>query len=354
MTGYTRLASALAIALGAGIAMTAAPAAASYPQDKLPPEYAIGAWPARPHGNGSGRISEWHLYSNDILHGQFGQANTLSGNSFYISYDMQQHALYVPTAAGETYVLDRATLKTRTRFATIPGGRLARVSPDDHTVVVLSGKQVAAYSTDTKKQLFKDDVGGNALAISTDDRHLFVGGNHDGNITEIALPSGHIERRFPVAHSGDMVWADGKLFSANMGSGVMSVVYPDSGKIVAISTPEVDPNFSYRHIPQAKAGFMQLAVSPEQRVVYAAGFSGHILMFSTHQDSYLGEIPVRLGGTAPKKLSGLTLVDGGADALVTVENRKETALVNLVKGKVLHTFPGVVSNRWIATTPTMG
>jgi hypothetical protein len=351
MKSHTRLTTALAAVLGTGLALAVGPAAASYPKDSLPTEYAIGASPAPPMGAGPGRLSEWRVGGKAVRHGRFGQPGTASGNSFYIGYDRDSRTLFVPTEAGETYVLDRASMETLGKFPSIRGGRLARVTPDDGTVVVLSGGRVAAYSSTDWRPLFEDDVGGNAMAISADSRHLFVGGNRDRTITEIALPSGHIERHFPVADAGDMVWANHKLFSANMGTGVMSVVYPNSGKIVAIVTPEVDPHFSYHHIPQAKAGFMQLAVSPGQRAVYAAGFSGHILMFSTHQDSYLGEIPVRLGGQGPEKLSGLTLVDGGADALVTVENRKETALVNLVKGKVLRTFPGVVSNRWITVTP---
>jgi hypothetical protein len=113
-----------------------------------------------------------------------------------------------------------------------------------------------------------------------------------------------------------------------------------------MATPEVDPAFRYDRIPAATAGFMQLAVSPGGRTVYAAGFSGHVLRFSAHEPAYLGE--VKLAVPSPAKLSGLTLIDGGHQAVVTVENRKEAVRFDLSSGKVLQRFADISSNRWVA------
>jgi hypothetical protein len=260
-----------AAALG-GLAMltlaAAAPAAvAAYPKDNLRPEYVIGTSPSPPMGDGKGLIAEWHVGTNDQVDGRFGSAGSLSGNSFRAGYDPGDHALYVPTAAGKTYVLDRTTLQPKGQFQSIPGGRIARVTPDHKTVLILSPHALAAYSASDWQQLFRVPIGGNALAVSLSGHHAFVGGNHSDVITEINLPSGAVAHIFPVKGSSALAWANGQLFAADMKTGVVSAIHPASGRIVHISTPEVDPAFSYRHIHQASAGLMQLAVSPDQLVV---------------------------------------------------------------------------------------
>ncbi|HQT65506.1 MULTISPECIES: hypothetical protein [unclassified Acidiphilium] len=113
-----------------------------------------------------------------------------------------------------------------------------------------------------------------------------------------------------------------------------------------IRTPEIDTHFSSAAIPQATAGFMRLATSPDGNTVYAAWFSGHILKFSAQTAKYLGEVAVR-PAKGLNQLSGLAVLDHGKDALVTVENRHEAALVSVRDGKVSHLFKGVTSNRWI-------
>lgn len=335
--------------LAGALTLAGSQAFAYYPSDSLPAAAAIGAYPAPPTGAGNGRLVVWHSKGNDITDGSFGTPGTASGNSFYLAVDQHNRDLYIPTAAGKTFVLHENSLRPVGHIPTIDGGRVARVTPDGKLLLVLSGKQLAAYSTRDWKPMFHLAVGGNALAISLGGRHAFIGGNRDQVVTQISLPSGAVERTFDVGNTGDLAWANGKIFAANMKTGVMSVIHPRSGKIVRIQTSEVDPSFSYRHIPKATAGFMQLAVSPDQRVVYAAGFSGHILLFSTDHDRYLGEIPVHAEAKGPNKLSGLTVVDGGAEALVTVENRKESALVRLLDGSIVKVFPGSYSNRWLKT-----
>lgn len=94
---------------------------------------------------------------------------------------------------------------------------------------------------------------------------------------------------------------------------------------------------------------MQLAVSPHANYVYAAGFSGHILRFSSRRDAYLGQVAVSAGPGA-NKLSGLAVLPGGRRGLVTVENRMEAVIVQLDSGKIWKTLPGVASNRWIVVS----
>lgn len=307
----------------------------------------VGAYPAPPKGPGSGRLDAWKIGLPKARVAHFGAAHTRSGNSFYVGYDAEHNRLYVPTEAGTTKVLNADTLKPVGRFQSLPGARVAKVTPDGYLVLELSAHKLVGYLTADDQPLFSVPVGGNALAISTDDEHAFIGGNKDKQITEIALPTGQVEHHFPVGHSGDIAWVDGQLFSADMRSGVMSALNPRTGRVKRIHTPEVDPDFSYHHIPQATAGFMQIAADPQHDRLYAAGFSGHVLSFSTNRDRYLGEVPVKLQPKGPDKLSGLALVDNGREAVVTAENRKETALIRLTNGKVLQALPHTASNRWV-------
>ncbi|HKK04534.1 MAG TPA: hypothetical protein VKA50_01675 [Gammaproteobacteria bacterium] len=307
----------------------------------------VGAFPAPPKGPGSGRLDAWKIGMPAARVARFGAPDTRAGNSFYVGYDAFHHRIYVPTEAGVTKILDARTLKPVGQFDSLKNARVARITPDGYLLLELSAHRLVGYLTADDQPLFQVPVGGNALAITTDDQHVFVGGNADKHVTEVALPSGRVVHRYPIAHSGDLAWANGQLFSADMRSGVVSALNPQSGHIKRIHTPEVDPDFSYHNIAAAKAGFMQLAADPRHDRLYAAGFSGHVLDFSTARDRYLGEVPVKLKPGGPDKLSGLAVVDRGREAVVTAENRKETALIRLSNGKILRALPHTASNRWV-------
>lgn len=307
----------------------------------------VGAAASPPAGPGPGVLVDWPVGAPKARDGHFGRPNTPSGNSFFLAFDGAQGTLYVPTVAGKTYVLSARDLEPIGQFSSLPGGRVARIVPGRRMVLILSAKELAAYSTGAREKLFELGVGGNALVVSPDGRRAFIGGNMDSTITEVSLPSGKVVRTFPIARSGDLAWADGKIFSADIKSGVMSVLDPRTGRITRIATPEVDPDFSYPHLAQARAGFMQVAVSPDQRTVYVAGFSGHILSFSTDKPAYLGEVAVSADPAGPNKLSGLAVLDNGREALATVENLHEAVVVKLSDGKILHVLKGAASNRWV-------
>lgn len=331
-----------------GLIIPAANATVDYPGPDLDGHVTVvGALSAPAKGPGPGVVEQWKVGTAQIDQGQFGMPGTRAGNSLYAAYDPLHNNIYVATPVGRTDVLNGDGLGSIGSFASLKGARIARVTPDSEWVLELSPHALAAYSTLDWKQRFKLPVGGNALAFAPDGGHVFIGGNKDATITELALPSGKIERHFKVGHSGDLVWANSELYSADMKNGVLTALNPDTGQITRIRTPEVDPAFSYRNIPAARAGFMQIAVSPDQQHIYIAGFSGHILKFSTVSDSFQGEVPVKAGAHGPNKLSGLAIIDDGAEAMVTVENRNESVVVRLADGTILKKLPGAVSNRWV-------
>lgn len=308
----------------------------------------VGTFPSPPMGGGPGKLALWQNGSSSGSVIPFGTSGTTSGNSFFVGYNPRNQEIYIPTAGGTTYLVNRATHKMVGSFPSLAGGRIAKVVPNKHIVLILSGTTVAAYQANAPyKELYQLPVGGNALVVSANGSTAYIGGNMRANIQAISLVKGTMGVSYPVAQSGDMVWAHGQVFSADIQTGVMTALNPRTGKIVAMDTPEVDPSFSYQDIPAATAGFMQLAVSPHQHTVYAAGFSGHILKFSAVHDKYLGEVAVNVRTSQPNRLSGLAILPGGQKALVTAENLNTTAEVTLANGHVSTKLTGIASNRWL-------
>ena len=308
---------------------------------------ALGASASPPMGPGPGTVFFVDPTAMTLRTAAFAKAGTPAGNSFYAAYDAASGTVYVPSPVGTITMMNAATGARIGAFPTIRGARVARVLAQRKLLVVLSARTVAAYALGTHAPVFMLAVGGNAIAVNPSESEIYVGGNMDRTVTAIAVPSGRVTTTYPVARSGDLVFAGGNLFSADIKTGVMSVVDTANGKVTRIKTSEVDPHFAYTAILKATAGFMQAAASPGGHTVYVAGFSGHILKFSAAPAKYLGEIAVRPAKGA-NKLSGLAIVDGGKEALVTIENRDEAALVSLADGRIVHLFPGVSSNRWVA------
>lgn len=308
----------------------------------------IGAHSSPPKGPGPGELVAWKVGTRQTCTIAFGAPHTLSGNSFYIAYDKAAKRLYVPTLAGYTQVLDVRTFTSLGRFPSPPGARVARVSPKHDVLIEMSSQKTAAYTLPGYTKLYELAHGGNAVVFSPNGRHAYIGGNMNTDLIEVSTSTGKVENVYPISHTGDLAYADGKVFSVDMKSGVMSVLYPKTGKILRIKTPEIDPNFSYRRIPNATAGFMQIAIDAKRHRLYVAGFSGHILKFSTSNPGYLGEIKVSGAPSGqPNKLSGLAIVDTGRAALTTVENLKTAVVVRLSDGKIIRRMPGTSSNRWV-------
>lgn len=306
-----------------------------------------GAFPAPPSGPGPGTLAVWQPGAAVAHRVRFAVANTLAGSSFYVAADRGTHSLFIPTEAGVTEVVSTRSWQVEGSFSSPAGSRVAKVTPNGSLVLVESAGETVGYQTKAPyRPVFAESLGGNALVVAPNGAHAFVGGNADSVVTELALPSGREVRTFAVRRSGDMVWAAGQIFSADIATGVMSVIHPDTGQVTRISTPEVDPTFSYSDIGAATAGFMQLAVSPGQRRVYAAGFSGHILAFSTRRDAYLGEVKVSADPGTENQLSGLVVLPGGL-AIVTVENVSRALVVSLRTGRIITSQSSLASNRWV-------
>lgn len=309
----------------------------------------VGALPAPPSGPGPGLLAVWQPGTGAVRQVRFASAHSTAGSSFYVAADQATHSVFVPTEAGITEVVSERSWQLIGSFDSPVGSRVAKITANGRLLVVESAGQTAAYETTAPYQhVFTASLGGNALVVTPSGKQAFVGGNADSVVTELALPSGRVVRTFPVRHSGDMVWAGGQVFSADIASGVMSVIHPGSGRVTEIATPEVDPTFSYSDIGAATAGFMQLAVGPGQRRLYAAGFSGHILAFSVRRDTYLGEVKIAVDPTGANQLSGLAVLPGGRLAAVTVENLARSVVVSLQTGQILSSQAALASNRWVA------
>lgn len=308
----------------------------------------VGASPAPPSGPGPGTLTVWQPGDATVHQVPFAPAGTMTGSSFYVAADQATHSIFVPTEAGVTKVVSTRSWRVEGSFTSPAGSRVAKVTANGRLVLVESASQTVGYQTTSPyRAVFTASVGGNALVIAPNGKDAFVGGNADTVVTELALPSGKVVRSFAVHRSGDMAWAAGQIFSADIASGVMTIIRPDSGQIIRIATPEVDPTFNYSSIAMATSGFMQLAVSPGQHRVYAAGFSGHILVFSTRLDTYLGEVKITANPGTANQLSGLAVLPGGRQAVVTVENLSRTLVVSLRTGKVVSSQIDLPSNRWV-------
>lgn len=298
-----------------------------------------------PKGPGPGKVFVVDPTTYAVRTLSFAKPDTLAGNSFYAGYDPATKTAFIPSPIGRITMIDSRTGRV-TSFPAIRGVRVARVVPKQHLLLALSAKYFTAYALSTHAPSFTLAVGGNAIAVNPAGTMAYVGGNMDRTVSEISLPAGQVLHTYPIARSGDLLFADGRLFSADIKTGVMSVLDVQTGKIVKLATKEVDPHFSYRKLGQATAGFMQLARSPNGGLVYAAGFSGHVLKFSTAHPRYLGQLKIH-AFNGPEKLSGLAVLAHGNEALVTIENRHAAALVDMKNGQVVHLFKHIASNRWV-------
>ncbi|MEJ2677605.1 MAG: hypothetical protein P8174_00860 [Gemmatimonadota bacterium] len=320
-------------------------------QQKPPSRVAVAGGARSESATQAGRIDYWVVGKDLAVHIPYGDS-AAQGASFKVAWDPGRAVLYAPTPAGSTYVVDPVAGNATGAFPTIAGGRVAAFDLDNDLILVLSSDSLAAYRAANHERLFADAVGGNALALDHGHDRVFVGGNADSVITQVDLSAGEVARTFPVAHSGDLVLASGRVFSADMKTGVVSSFNPDSGQITRTATDEVDPDFSYDAIAKAKAGFMQMAAGPAGDTVYAAGFSGRIMAFDAATGARTRTIKVTGAdqGTGPFKLSGLVILPGG-QALTTAENRQTTFVVNLASGDIVRSLDSTHSNRWVLINP---
>ena len=128
-----------------------------------------------------------------------------------------RHAICVPTLGrGHTYIFNSRTFASGGSFARTRGRCVAAVSPDHKKILpVLSAEETTAYRIPEQTRLFTLPVGENAIAFEPETNLAFIGSNASAQLTEIDVSSGKLVRTLPVAHSGDLLWTNAKLFSAD-------------------------------------------------------------------------------------------------------------------------------------------
>ncbi|MCZ8511457.1 hypothetical protein O9H85_03195 [Paenibacillus filicis] len=300
----------------------------------------IGAAASPPMGDGNGNLLIYQLSKQE----KTSIPLETGSNAFRIGiYD---NKAYVPTLQGKTYVIDLKTNKTIQTIQTEQGARIADISEQEKILLITGPKNVVAYSLPDLQVKWKLDQGGNTLAIT--DNVAYLSGNNRKDTLVINLADGSIKNKIEAGRVEDSIY-DKQLHSlwlADWFTGNMTVVDTTNNKVVTvIKTSEGDPNISPQTMNSVKSAFMQLAVDPNGKHVYAAGFSGNIQVFDANDNKFLESIPIASDG----RLSGLTISPTGDYAYTTIENKKETAIVSLSTKKITQTISDLAANRWFMT-----
>lgn len=295
----------------------------------------IGAAASPAMGTGNGNV--WFY---DVSSGKQNKISLSTGaNAFKMALD--RDLAYIPTLQGKTYIINIRNQQVVGQFASIVGARIANLARAENLLILTGSHGVDAYSLSTHQLIWSVNAPGNALAVVGNEAYL--SSNMTATTTRIDLTTGQILGTLPIGHIEDSVYDTNQhtLWLANWYTGTMTVVDTQTQAISAvIQTPEGDPTLTMSNIMASPAAFMQLAVGPTGQHVYAAGFSGHILVFSATKNNLSHEITVH------GKLSGLAMSTTGNVAYTTVESAKETDAISLATGKVLWTQKGMLSNRW--------
>jgi DNA-binding beta-propeller fold protein YncE len=125
----------------------------------------------------------------------------------------------------------------------------------------------------------------------------------------------------------------------------MTIVNTLTNRIVKTVQRQEGGGFNMSSMMGSMGGFMQLAVAPSGQDVYAASFSGNVMVYNAATNSFAKDIPVGMMA----KLSGLAIDPSGKYAYVTVENEKKTVSISLKTDRVVSSQSGLISNRWYVT-----
>ena len=249
---------------------------------------------------------------------------------------------YVPTLSGKTYVVSLNTHQVVSTFSSPTGARIANLDKADHQLIITGGKSVTAYSLPSFKQTWQLSQGGNAMAVVNGVGYL--SGNMAKTTQIIDLKTGKVKGSLGVGHVEDSVYdpQEHTLWLADWTNGDMTVVDVRTNKVIATLHNQEGGGFTMSNMMGSSGGFMQLAVGPNGKHVYAASFSGNIMVYNAVNHTFEKDIPAGSGA----KLSGIAIDPSGKYAYTTVENRGETVAVSLATGKIASTYPGLASNRW--------
>lgn len=302
----------------------------------------IGAAASPPMGKGNGE------FLLEQVRKPMNMAVQLASGANAFQIGIEGNVAYVPTLQGTTYVVKLTSHKLAFTFSTPRGARIANVSKNGRLLIITGAKSVTAYSLPSLKRAWQVNKGGNALSLS--DHFAYLSGNSSKVTSIINLKTGKITGEIPVGMIEDSVYDPQQhtLWMANWTSGNMTVVDTRNQRVVKVIHEKEGGGFSVKdmgsmsRMMMAKGGFMQLAAGPNGKHVYAASFSGNIMVYDAVNNAFEKNIP-----TVPMaKLSGIAIDPSGQYAYTTVENKKETIAVSLKTGKVASTFTNLESNRW--------
>jgi YVTN family beta-propeller protein len=173
----------------------------------------------------------------------------------------------------------------------------------------------------------------------------YLSSNQSSTTRVIDLKTGRVVATIPVGEIEDSVY-DPKfhtLWLANWTNGNMTIVNTKTRQVVATIHNAEGGGFDFQNMMASPGGFMQLAVGPHGRHVYAASFSGNILVYNAATQTFDKNIPIPLEDA---KLSGIAIDPSGRYAYTTVENHHETVTISLKTDKMVSQVQGLSSNRW--------
>ncbi|MCY0863385.1 MAG: hypothetical protein OWQ57_00385 [Sulfobacillus sp.] len=334
----------LASALLTGCGTTQAAAPMSKPVTTAAPahptagsgSWLVGAAASPPSGAGNGFLwlehqNHWHLVS-------LGQGANAFQAAVWGSW------VFVPTLTGTTDVVDWTTQKPVKTLATPVGSRVALVDGATHRLYLIGPNTTAAYTLPGLNPLWQKPVGGNTAVMA--DNRLYLNAPTADVTTVLNAETGAPEQNVPVGHIEDMVFdpAYHTIWMANWYNGDMTVLNAATNRVVTTLHEAEGGGFSMTNKMGAMSGYMQIAVGPNGQHVYAAAFSGNIMVFNANTNQFVRDVPAPV---PMAKLSGLAIDPNGEIAYTTVESQNETIAVSLKSGALLALWPHIQSNRWL-------
>lgn len=296
----------------------------------------VGAAASMAMGRGNGEF-----LIDSVGKAKLTQIPLISGANAFLAA-ISGNLAYVPTLQGQTYIVNLQSHMVAGHFATPKGSRIANIADHGKLLIITGSHSVTTYSLPDHQMKWQLNMGGNALAIAGGTAYL--SGNMMGKTAVIDVASGKNTGSIAVPNIEDSVYDEQMhtLWLANWTNGDMTVVNTQNNQVVKTIHEAEGGGFNMKNMLESNGGFMQLAVGPNGNYVYAASFSGNIMVYSAKMNKFVKDIHV--GATA--KLSGIAIDPSGKYIYTTVENKNETVAVSLSTGTVVATIPGVVSNRW--------
>ncbi|WP_054969532.1 hypothetical protein [Alicyclobacillus ferrooxydans] len=297
----------------------------------------VGAAASPPSGNGNGTF-----VFNSIGKGMATIVPLAKGaNAFKVG--ITGNTAYVPTLQGTTYVVNLQSHKVTGQFATPQGARIANIANQGKLLLITGSHSVTAYSLPTHTLKWTLNMGGNALAVA-DNGYAYLSGNMMKKTVVIDLSTGKEVTTIPVGSIEDSVYdrQTHTLWLADWTNGDMTIVDTRNNQVITTIQKAEGGGFSMANMMGSTGGFMQLTVGPNGHHVYAASFSGNIMVYSAKNNTFEKDIPVLTGS----KLSGIAVDPSDKYIYTTVENKQETVAVSLQTDQVASTMHGVLANRW--------